>query len=327
MSQSSPPSSLGDYLRQEREKKGITIEQVASATKISIRMLHALEANQYSELPAKPFIRGFVASYARFVGLDSRQILTDYGDFLAAKAEDRPNRDGGHSGYAFERKDIEQSRTLLWGVMAIFIVIAGVGFALRPLRHKKNTHMEQLKAAAVASPIPSTLPEASPSPSILASPSPSPRPLPRPSPSPRPSPTEEEQDKLQSGTTLKNTQIKHKIIIKALTDVWVRYQCDDRKPMVFMLLKDRILVLRGEKWVKFQFSNPSAISINYNSRGYRTPEKDPQLVLNRQTPTLIYPPALAAEVGDPFPNQNALPQTPSPINRSELPTSGSSPSP
>ena len=62
--------SLGQYLRQERERRGITIEQVASATKIGIKTLHALEEDRYSELPARPFIRGFVTSYARFIGLD-----------------------------------------------------------------------------------------------------------------------------------------------------------------------------------------------------------------------------------------------------------------
>ena len=54
-------SSLGEFLRLERERRGITIEQVASATKVSVRLLHSLEADQYSELPAKPFVRGFVA--------------------------------------------------------------------------------------------------------------------------------------------------------------------------------------------------------------------------------------------------------------------------
>ena len=44
-----PESSqtLGEFLRQERERRGMTIEQVASATKINVRMLHALEAKLF----------------------------------------------------------------------------------------------------------------------------------------------------------------------------------------------------------------------------------------------------------------------------------------
>src|SRR4051812_5772138 len=100
--------TLGELLRQEREKKGMTIEQVASATKVGVRLLHSLEADQYTELPAKPFIRGFVISYCRFLCLDSKEVLSKFGDFITEKAHQRPNRDAGHSGYAFERKDGEQ---------------------------------------------------------------------------------------------------------------------------------------------------------------------------------------------------------------------------
>src|SRR5689334_2016055 len=108
--------SLGEFLRQERERRGITLEQVASATKIGVKNLHALEADHYVDLPAKPFIRGFVNSYCRFIGLDSKETLTRFGKFIDSKAADRPNREGGHSGYAFEKREGEQSRTVLWVV-------------------------------------------------------------------------------------------------------------------------------------------------------------------------------------------------------------------
>jgi len=119
------PPSLGEFLRQEREKRGITIEQVASATKINVRLLHLLESDQYSELPAKPFIRGFVSSYARFIGIDSKDILTHFGEFLEMRSADRPKRDAGHSGYAFEKREGDQSRTILWIVMGTFMVFGG----------------------------------------------------------------------------------------------------------------------------------------------------------------------------------------------------------
>src|ERR1700733_2943944 len=100
--------SLGEFLRHERERRGITIEQVASATKVGVRTLHALEADHFAELPAKPFIRGFVTSYCRFIGLDAKEVLSRFDSFIDKKASDRPNREAGHSGYAFEKKDGEQ---------------------------------------------------------------------------------------------------------------------------------------------------------------------------------------------------------------------------
>lgn len=163
-----PQLSLGEYLRLEREKRGITIEQVASATKIGIKTLHALEGDQYAELPAKPFVRGFVNSYSRFVGLDAKEILTRFGDFIEAKAHDRPNRDAGHSGYAFEKREGDQSRTVLWMVIGSFAVAGGVAavFVKKPLGGKHHgSHVEKLRAAygVAPSPVPSPLPSVSPS--------------------------------------------------------------------------------------------------------------------------------------------------------------------
>lgn len=146
MSDTNP--TLGEFLRQEREKRGITIEQVASATKIGLRTLHALESDNYHELPAKPFIRGFVISYCRFVGLDHKEILTHQNSYIDQRALERPNREGGHSGYAFEKREGEQNRTVLWAVMGVFIVLGGIViFVLKPsLHHHKNQPVDKLRA-------------------------------------------------------------------------------------------------------------------------------------------------------------------------------------
>lgn len=142
--------SLGQFLRQERERKGMTIEQVASATKIGVRTLHALEADQYAELPAKPFVRGFVISYSRFIGLDHKEVLIRFNDYLDEKVErERPNRDAGHSGYAFEKRDGEQqSRTLLAMAMGAFVVVLGVAAVFfKPHHHTHGSAMERLQLA------------------------------------------------------------------------------------------------------------------------------------------------------------------------------------
>ncbi|MEO5968491.1 MAG: helix-turn-helix domain-containing protein [Bdellovibrionia bacterium] len=142
--------SLGEFLRYERELRGITIEQVASATKVGVRTLHALEADHYSELPAKPFVRGFVNSYCRFIGLDSKELLARFDDYINSKASERPNREAGHSGYAFEKRDGEQqSRTLLLVAMFGFVVVGGVAIVfLKPsFHHQRASHVEKLRAA------------------------------------------------------------------------------------------------------------------------------------------------------------------------------------
>jgi cytoskeletal protein RodZ len=76
--------TFGEKLRKQRELRGITLESVANTTKISTRMLQALEDEHFDQLPGGVFNKGFVRAYARQVGLDEEEAITDY---LAALAE------------------------------------------------------------------------------------------------------------------------------------------------------------------------------------------------------------------------------------------------
>jgi cytoskeleton protein RodZ len=173
---SSSPQTLGSYLKQEREKRGITIEQISSATKISVKTLIALEEDHYADLPAKPFIRGFIQAYCRCVGIDPQECLTKFGIFIEQKSQERPNKESGHTGYAFEKKEGEQNRTVLWIVMLSFLVLGSIAFIiLKPsLKHHKHAGLEQLKAAhplESPSPSPSDTPTGTPSNAPTTSPS------------------------------------------------------------------------------------------------------------------------------------------------------------
>jgi cytoskeleton protein RodZ len=79
--------SFGEKLRLEREKRTITLEQISVSTKIGIRMLRALEENQFNQLPGGIFNKGFVRAYSRVVGLDEEQTIADY---LQASGEAAP---------------------------------------------------------------------------------------------------------------------------------------------------------------------------------------------------------------------------------------------
>jgi cytoskeletal protein RodZ len=63
-------SDFGTTLREARERRGVTLRQIADHTKISIASLEALERSDASRLPGGIFARSFVRSYAAEVGLD-----------------------------------------------------------------------------------------------------------------------------------------------------------------------------------------------------------------------------------------------------------------
>jgi cytoskeletal protein RodZ len=75
---------FGEKLRKQREQRGIALENISNTTKISTRMLRALEEENFDQLPGGVFNKGFVRAYARQVGLDEEEAIADY---LAALRE------------------------------------------------------------------------------------------------------------------------------------------------------------------------------------------------------------------------------------------------
>src|SRR6476620_948289 len=70
--------SLAVWLRAGRAQKGMSLESVAKVTKIQPRILERLEAGKLDGLPAEVFVRGFIRSFARCVGLDESEALQRY---------------------------------------------------------------------------------------------------------------------------------------------------------------------------------------------------------------------------------------------------------
>jgi cytoskeletal protein RodZ len=82
-----PPGSLGSRLREARERRGLTVRQIASATKISVTALEALERNDLTRLPGGISGRAFIRSFASQVGLDPEQILQEFIEQYARPAQ------------------------------------------------------------------------------------------------------------------------------------------------------------------------------------------------------------------------------------------------
>lgn len=73
-----PMESLASYLKSAREKKKVTLEQIARDTRISLRHLRSLEEGRYSELPGGMYNRAFLRTYCDYVGIDPAEGLTRY---------------------------------------------------------------------------------------------------------------------------------------------------------------------------------------------------------------------------------------------------------
>ncbi|MBI1908723.1 MAG: helix-turn-helix domain-containing protein [Deltaproteobacteria bacterium] len=92
--------TLGQYLKREREFRKITPQEVATATRIKVGYLEALEADRFAELPGSVFIKGFLRSYACFVGLNVDEVLLRYEDQLQHGEEQPSDRPPSYKKFA-----------------------------------------------------------------------------------------------------------------------------------------------------------------------------------------------------------------------------------
>lgn len=74
----------GARLRKAREEQGLSLEQVAATLKILPRILQALEADNYSDLPEPVFVRGYLRQYAALVALPAEDVVTRFDEYYQA---------------------------------------------------------------------------------------------------------------------------------------------------------------------------------------------------------------------------------------------------
>ena len=147
-------SSFGEHLRREREKRDISLDDVSVSTKISIRMLRALEEEKFDQLPGGIFNKGFVRAYARHLGIDEEQAVDDYLEAAGISAPPVPPEPVIESPPP-PPKHQKESRNfeVPWGTLAILLLVAALGISLWSYRTREaNTGSAETPAAAAAQP-------------------------------------------------------------------------------------------------------------------------------------------------------------------------------
>ncbi len=147
--------AFGENLRREREMRGVSLEEISSATKISMRFLDAIEREDFSKLPGGIFSRSFIRTYAHYLGLDEEQVVNEYQIAARPQADldlHRMVSESSSSG----RQGI---RTPVIGTLVALVLLVG-GYAL--FRYSPRTaevHVSP-QPAVVETPKPATPPPA-----------------------------------------------------------------------------------------------------------------------------------------------------------------------
>lgn len=149
---------FGGSLRQARERRGISLRQIATSTKISAAALEALERNDISKLPGGIFSRAFVRSYAVEVGLDPdgtvRAFLARFDQepmpAAAASRADIPDEER-----AFHERQRRAGRAVIAATIALVVLVIGGTLTYRMrARARDKTRAAQDRPAAESAPRP-----------------------------------------------------------------------------------------------------------------------------------------------------------------------------
>ncbi len=109
--------TLGQLLRQERELRGIPLDQIEQATRIRSAQLRAIEDDRLEALPAEAYARGFVRTYAEYLNLN--------GDDVVAIFNEQWSRTAGHVAEAAPpQTPVSVARSASTGLFSLWVVLA-----------------------------------------------------------------------------------------------------------------------------------------------------------------------------------------------------------
>jgi cytoskeletal protein RodZ len=84
------PQAFGQQLRRHREKRGVTLKQIAQQTKVAASLFASLEAGERTRWPGGIYSRGYVRAYASAVGLDPDEIVEQFCECYPDAARELP---------------------------------------------------------------------------------------------------------------------------------------------------------------------------------------------------------------------------------------------
>lgn len=270
MSQFSPTqieelSTIGSYLRQQREQRSLTIEAVAEGTFVRQPLLEAIEAGNSDLLPEIVYVQGFIRRYGDFLGLDGKELAhslsrdpglggekltpkiiappldTERQESPAAAAREQMGKSPKktRSSEAIPLNSSNQSNfasklTYYWAyLLAVGVAIAGLyTFFLRP-----NS------APVATSPPTDSLP--------LSVPEPRQSPASPPSPAPSPAPSRDKAIEVQAALS---------------GDAWLKVEADGKKVYEGILVKGERRTWIAQKSLNIRSGNAGAVNLSVNQR-------------------------------------------------------------
>jgi cytoskeleton protein RodZ len=250
--------SFGARLKQEREKQGVTLEDISLTTKIGTRMLQALEDEHFEQLPGGIFNKGFVRAYARYLGIDEQAAVADYLDAIGegAVAQPLPNPEP-------EPEVADGVARLPWQWLALALLLIALGFAGVNFYSREKEHPQPVShsTAATSSPAPAapgSAPTSAPA-AQASSTDRNPQQPANPDAAPAATPPASSQQTLTPAGAFV-------VVVKAREDSWISIAADGQRVMQDTLIASAEKNVSAQQQVVIRAGNVGALDFFFNGR-------------------------------------------------------------
>ncbi len=244
---------IGEYLKSIRKSMDASLETVAAKTKININYLNAIEEGRFNDLPGEVFVKGFLRSYARFLGIGEADVINRYNQFKKETKETVPLENKSEEPAQKDeilKLDIKKITPIIGSIIVIFLIILAILFLRTESPVKKAEKREDKKVKTEKTEKAVEKPKDVIEAPVQALDKKEAEP-------PAPQPKIEQVKKEKGGLSL---------VINAAEQSWLMITIDDKEKKDILLQPGEKISLKAEKNFLLTLGNAGGVDIEFNGK-------------------------------------------------------------
>lgn len=289
----------GEKLKAARLAQSLDIQVIGDKLKISSQILRAIENGDLTELPPKTFLRGFVQSYAKYLKLNSDEILTTFFEEMGSTRPQSNSEEENDNTVvtavdplpAANGETVNKMSLVLAGVFLVVLSLGFLGLYNLAKRYQAETVIKdpEQKVVAIEEPTPKenieepqlNEPEVTPLVPQQQTPSPAAAQVEKAVPTPAPATESQAISAAPQPTTTEtpppvakpvvNSSRSQEVIVEAFDNIQIEFSIDGGEFKKESLSADQVRTLKGQRSIKFKVNNGGAVNIISNGRDLGVP--------------------------------------------------------
>jgi len=261
--------TLGGYLKNQRESRSVTLEEVANATKIRKAILKAIEGDRHDLLPPRVFTQGFLKIYASYLELDESEVVRRYQEVLEKLQVDENEGESERE----RQKSPKSLSSLIRAVVLFAIVVLALAFwyFLSPQKEKKislskDSPQESVSKSVESPPVIKPLMQETKDEEKVVS-------------------VEKELDvpvvgvdrsEVEEVKEVKDEQMVLRVLSSETT--WIEFQLDDDEPFEVLLKSGESLRVKAHEKFNLRIGNAGGVELFLNDKALGNPGKQGEVI-------------------------------------------------